>query len=195
MEKFPRKYETKNKILLTIRPRLEKDSAGLKTFFSKIPKEDLIIYREDVFKTHPIESWFLDETYNKDIQLLALHKDEIIAEGTIHKEGIYWKNAAEIKLIVKPEYRNQGIGSYMFNSLLSKFFERKLQKVIVRYLPNNVSFIKIINRYGFKPETVLKSYIKINNEEKEQDLIIASYNLEDWVRRFEFYHFFSQTKF
>ncbi len=82
----------------------------------------------------------------------------------------------------------------MFNSLLSKFYERKLQKVIVRYTPNNSSFIRIINHYGFTPETVLKSYIKINKNE-EQDLIIASYNLEDWVRRFEFYHFFSQTNY
>ncbi|NIS07326.1 MAG: GNAT family N-acetyltransferase [Candidatus Dadabacteria bacterium] len=175
--------------MLTIRPRAEEDSEYLSLFFSDIPKEDLIIYKEDVYKSHSAETWFLDDNYKKDLQLLALLDNEVVAEGTIHKEGIYWQNAAEIKLIVKPDYRRQGVGSYMFNTLLYEFFQRRIQKVIVRYLPNNDSFIRIINRYGFKPETVLKSYVKLDSENKDQDLIIASYNLEDWVRRFEYYHF------
>ncbi len=188
MKQYPRTYTTRQNVKLTVRPRTEDDSGYLSMFFSDIPREDLIIYREDVYKSHSIETWFLDESYKKDLQLLALSDNEIIAEGTIHKEGIYWQNAAEIKLIVKPDYRNQGIGSYMFNTLLHEFLERKLQKVIVRYTPDNMSFIKIINRYGFKPETVLKSYVKIDKDNKEQDLIIASYNLVDWIRKFEFYN-------
>jgi len=194
MEKYPRTYTTKQNLKLTIRPTEEGDSVHLSSFFSDIPKEDLIIYREDVYKTHSIETWFLDEIYKKDLQLLALLDNEVVAEGTIHKEGIYWQNAAEIKLIVKPLYRSQGIGSYMFNTLLYEFFERRLQKVIVRYTPNNSSFIKIINHYGFKPETVFKSYVKIDNKDEEQDLVIASYNLEDWIRKFEFYHLASLRK-
>ena len=194
MEKYPRIYKTKQNMELTIRPWTEKDSAYLSSFFSDIPKKDLIIYREDVYKSQSIQTWFLDETYKKDLQLLALLDSEVVAEGTIHKEGIYWKNAAEIKLIVKPDYRNQGIGSYMFNTLLYEFFERRLQKVIVRYTPNNDSFIKIINHYGFKPETVFKSYVKIDNKDEEQDLVIASYNLEDWIRKFEFYNLTSRRK-
>ena len=192
MEKYPRIYKTKQNMELTIRPWTEKDSAYLNSFFSDIPKKDLIIYREDVYKSQSIQTWFLDETYKKDLQLLALLDSEVVAEGTIHKEGIYWKNAAEIKLIVKPDYRNQGIGSYMFNTLLYEFFERRLQKVIVRYTPNNDSFIKIINHYGFKPETVFKSYVKTDNKNEEQDLIIASFNLEDWIRKFEYYNLTSR---
>lgn len=194
MDKYPKTYRTKQNLKLTIRPRAKEDRVNLSSFFSEIPKEDLIIYREDVYKSHSIETWFLDESYKKDLQLLALLDKEVIAEGTIHKEGLYWQNAAEIKLIVKPSYRRQGIGSYMFNTLLYEFFQRRLQKVIVRYMPSNESFIKIINRYGFKPETVLKSYVKIDEEEKDQDLIIASYNLEDWLRKFEFYNLSSPRR-
>jgi RimJ/RimL family protein N-acetyltransferase len=194
MEKYPRTYTTKQNLKLLIRPREEQDSVRLSSFFSDIPKEDLIIYREDVYKSQSIQTWFLDETYKKDLQLLALSDNEVVAEGTIHSQGIYWQNAAELKLIVKPHYRRQGIGSIMFNILLYEFFERRLQKVIVRYTPNNSSFIRIINHYGFKPETVFKSYVKIDDKSTDQDLIIASFNLEDWIRKFEFYNLVSERK-
>lgn len=187
MEKYPKSYKSKQNLTVSVRPRIQEDSSILTMFFSDIPKQDLIIYKEDVYKSHDPHAWFIDDIYKKDFQLLALKDDEVIAEGTIHKEGIYWKNAAEIKLIVRPQYRNQGIGSFMFNTLLYEIFARRLQKVIVRYTPDNISFINIINHYGFKPETVLKSHVKIDEDKEDRDLIIASYNLEDWFRRFEFY--------
>lgn len=194
MEEYPKNYISRQNLNITIRPRADKDSVSLSSFFSTIPKEDLIIYREDVYKSQSIHAWFLEDVYSKDLQLLALSEGEVVAEGTIHKEGIYWKNAAEIKLIVKPEYRSQGIGSYMFNILLYEIFARRLQKVIVRYTPQNKRFKKIIDHYGFKPETVLKSYVKIDNQNTDQDLIIASYNLVDWIRRFEFYNLVSHRE-
>jgi len=194
METYPKHYVSRQNLNIAIRPRADEDTTNLISFFADISKQDLVIYREDVYKSQSIQAWFIDEIYKNDLQLLALYDNEIVAEGTIHKEGIYWKNAAEIKLIVKSEYRGQGIGLFMFSTLLYEIFARKLQKVIVRYTPDNKSFVKIINHYGFKPETVLKSYVKIDDKNTDLDLIIASYNLEDWIRKFEFYNLVSEKK-
>ena len=40
---------------------------------------------------------------------------------------------------------------------------------------------------GFKPETILRYYLIDEEKNERRDLVIASYNLEDWTRRFEFY--------
>lgn len=187
---YPVKTITKKKLNLILRPRCDEDYDLIDNFFLSIPEEDLLIFKEDVSNNEPAKSWFISDNYKKDFQLLAINKRELISKGTIHREGVYWQNAAELKLIVKPEYRGQGIGSIMFNALFSEIFNMNINKVIVRFSTDNYSFIKILNNYGFKAETVLKSYIHIPDKNIDKDLIIASYNLEDWIRRFEFYNFY-----
>jgi RimJ/RimL family protein N-acetyltransferase len=130
----------------------------------------------------------MSDIYGKVFKLVTLRGNEIIATGTLHKEGLFWLNAAEIKLVVDPRNRGKGIGSKLFNHLLFQVFQMRMRKVIVRFTPDNISFIRIIGHYGFKPETVLRCYIIDENTNEKKDLIIASFNLEEWANRFEFYN-------
>jgi len=50
-----------------------------------------------------------------------------------------------------------------------------------------MSFIKILGHYGFEPETVLNYYVTDEITKEQKDLVIASYDLQTWERRFEFY--------
>ena len=116
-----------------------------------------------------------------------MSKDKIVAKGSLHSEGLYWSHAAELKLIVDPNYRRKGLGSQLFNILLYEGLKRHFEKIIVRYISDNISFTKILNRYGFKPETVLSCYVKDELSSITKDLVIASYDIKNWERRFEFY--------
>jgi len=187
MDRYPKRITLRDKTVVIIRPPDIEDIERLFQFFSSIPKSDLLIYKDDVSKLETIESWFTSDNYRKIFQLVTLKGDEIIAKGTLHSKGLYWQNAAEIKLIVSPDHRGNGIGSNMFDILLFEVFEHRLQKVIVRFTSDNKSFIRIIDHYGFKPETVLRYYLVDEETNEKRDLLIASYNLEDWTRRFEFY--------
>ena len=110
-----------------------------------------------------------------------------MSKGTLHQEGLYWQDAAELKLVVTPDYRGRGLGSQMFKILLTEGLALNFRKIITRFTPNNKSFITILEHYGFKPETVLRSYSNGENNGGYKDLMIASYNLEDWEGRFEVY--------
>lgn len=185
--KYPRRVFLRDQTEVLIRPPESGDIEGLSRFFSRIPRSDLLIYKDDVSKLEDIESWFTSDKYRKIFELVTLKGSEIIAKGTLHSEGLYWLKAAEIKLIVNPDYRGNGLGSQMFNLLLCEVFEHRLQKVIVRFTPDNVSFNRIIEHYDFKAETTLMCYIEDEQTKEKKDLVIASFNLEDWTRRFEFY--------
>ncbi|MDA2920798.1 GNAT family N-acetyltransferase [Desulfobacterota bacterium AH_259_B03_O07] len=187
MDRYPKRITLRDKTVVIIRPPDIEDIERLFQFFSSIPKSDLLIYKDDVSKLETIESWFTSDNYRKIFQLVTLKGDEIIAKGTLHSEGLYWQHAAEIKLIVSPDHRGNGIGSNMFDILLFEVFEHRLQKVIVRFTSDSKSFIRIIDHYGFKPETLLRYYLVDEETNEKRDLLIASYNLEDWTRRFEFY--------
>jgi RimJ/RimL family protein N-acetyltransferase len=172
-----------------LKPPENEDLENLFKFFSKIPRSDLLIYKDDVREWETIESWFTSSMYEKIFQLIALRDSEIIAKGTLHKEGLYWQHAAEIKLIVDPDYRGRGLGSQMFNTLLAKGLKYNFEKIIVRFTPDNKSFIRMLEHFGFKPEAVLNCYVKCEETGEHKDLVIASYNLEDWKGRSEFYSF------
>jgi RimJ/RimL family protein N-acetyltransferase len=171
-----------------LRPLENEDLENLSKFFYKIPRSDLLIYKDDVRKWDTIESWFTSSIYNKVFQLIALRDSEIIAKGTLHKEGLYWQHAAEIKLIVDPDYRGRGLGSQMFKALLAEGLRHSFEKIIVRFTPDNKSFTRMLDHFRFKPEAVLNCYVECEETGEHKDLVIASYNLEDWKGRFEFYN-------
>jgi len=188
MAEYPKELKLKDGTIVMARPLEPPDTEALYGFFVGIPRYDMLIYKDDISTRESIESWFTNPIYNKLVQLVCIKDTEIVAKGTLHNEGLYWSDAAEIKLIVHPDYRGLGLGSQMFHILLNEGINKNFRKIIVRYVTGNLSFSKILSHYGFEPETVLNSYIKDEKEGVTKDLIIASYNLDNWDRRFEFYY-------
>lgn len=194
MREYPIELVLKDDTKVIIRPFLDEDVKSVRKFFSKIPPEDLLIYKDDVTKWESLENWFLSPNYEKVVELLSLRRNEVIAKGTLHTQGLYWPHAAEVKLIIHPKFRGKGLGSQMFNLLLYEGLKRRFQKIIVRYIPGNLSFMKILGHYGFEPETVLNYYVTDEVTHEQKDLVIASYDLQNWERRFEFYTFIFGNK-
>src|SRR3972149_3007138 len=127
---YPRELILKDKTRIILRPREENDLEGLFNFFTKIPRSDLIIFKDDVGKPETVESWFTSSKYSKVFQLIALNGKEIIGKGTLHKEGIYWRSSTEIKLIVDPEHRGKGLGLHSFKILLAEWISHKFERVV-----------------------------------------------------------------
>jgi RimJ/RimL family protein N-acetyltransferase len=185
---YPRELILKDKSRIILRPFEEKDIESLFNFFTRVPRSDLLIFKDDVGDLEPLESWFTSSKYIKVFQLIALRGIEIIGKGTIHKEGLYWRSSIELKLIVTPEHRGKGLGLQMFKILLAEGLNRNFEKVVVRFANDNKNFVRILDHFGFKPEAVLTSYISGEEGEVKKDLVVASYNLKEWARRFEFYN-------
>ncbi|MGB2692327.1 MAG: GNAT family N-acetyltransferase [Thermodesulfobacteriota bacterium] len=189
MREYPRDLYLLDKTKVVARPIEPNDIGDLSELYTRIPRSDLLIYKDDVTNWANLKSWFTGTNYGKVFQLAAVSDDKIVAKGSLHSEGLLWSHAAELKLIVDPEYRGKGLGSQLFNLLLYEGLKRRFQKIIVRYISDNSSFTKILDHYGFKPETVLRCYLKDEISGMAKDLIIASFSLENWQRRFEFYSF------
>jgi RimJ/RimL family protein N-acetyltransferase len=172
---------------VALRPLENGDQENLVKFFTRMPRSDLLIYKDDVRERETIESWFSNSMHKKVFQLAAIIDTEIIAKGTLRKEGSYWRHAAEIILIVDFDYRGRGLGSQMFKTLLAEGLKQNFEKVIMRFTPDNKSFTGMLAHFNLKPEAVLTTYITCKETEEQKDLMIASYNLEDWKGRFELY--------
>ncbi len=170
-----------------LRPLENEDQENLFKFFSKIPIPDLLIYQDDVRERETIKSWFTNYTDKKVFQLGASKDSDIIAKGSLHKRVSYWQHAAEIKLIVDPDFRGRGLGSQMFKTFLAHGLNLNFEKIVVRFTPDNKGFTAMLDHFKLKPEAILNSYVTCKETGEQKDLLIASYNLGDWKGRFELY--------
>lgn len=187
MSKYPVVIRLNKTSVISLRPAAEEDLPEIEKLLDAIPYREKIIYKDDVSGSDKIESWFLSSQYQKNVHLVAVTDSKVVAEGTLHSEGLYWPRAAEIKLIVHPDYRNRGIGRKMFNALIQEGFRNRFQKIIVRYRADSKGFQKMLRQFEFKPETSLRYYVEDEDTKKRKDLIIASFDLDRWTKRFEYY--------
>lgn len=193
-DNYPLEIVLRDKTKLICRPLKDEDGMELIKFFRKVPKFDLEIFKDDVINDETIESWFINPLNKKLIQLAIFKNKKIIANATLHSEGLYWQKTGEMKVIVQPEFRRQGIGSRMFNILLYEGLKSGMQKLIIRYASDNRGVVKILENYGFSPEVTLNYYLDDKKKKIHKDLIVASLNIQDWKRRFEFYTSFFDYK-
>lgn len=186
-ENYPLEFLLKDKSRLVCRPVEIKDCKKLEEFFLSVPKMDLQIFRDEVIGEDKVEDWLIRTFKKKLLQLIVLDNDTIIASGTLQPEGVYWDNTAEINIIVTPEQRRKGIGSRLFDLLLYEGLEIGMQKLIIRYASDNKGIISLLNNYGFDTEISLNYRIDDKENKTQKDIIVASLNIQDWKRRFEFY--------
>lgn len=178
MKVYPMELLLKDDTKVVIRPLLDEDYKLMREFFSTIPREDLLICKDDVIRWESDENWFVHLSHERVVELVTLRKNEIIAKGALHAQDLYCFHAAELKLIVHPEYRGLGIGSLMFNLLFHAGLIYDFHKMIARYFPDNLSFINILGHHDFEPETVLQNYVLDEATNEWKDLVTASCNMQ-----------------
>lgn len=186
-EKYPLEFTLKDNTRLVCRPAVIEDFKKLEDFFLGVPKLDLQIFKDDVFKEEKIEQWLISTFQKKLIQLIVLKNDRIIGSGTLESEGLDWQNTAEIKIIVGLEHRRKGIGSRLFDLLLHEGLEIGMQKLIIRYASDNRGIISLLENYGFDSEITLSYFLEDKENKTQKDVVVSSLNIQDWKRRFEFY--------
>jgi len=187
MPNIIKKFALKDGMAIFVKHSEPKDREGICEFFNLIPKSDLILYRDNISDQELLVDFISPCDEEKVIELIALHKDRVIAKGSLHTEVVYWPKAAEIKLVVSPEYRSKGLGTILFNRLLHEGFKLQVRKIVVRYASGNNSMDKILGNHGFKPESVLNYNVQDTDKDINKNLILASYDLDSWERRFELY--------
>lgn len=178
LKAYPKEFLLKDVIKVVIRPLLDEDYILLRVFYSGIPREDLLICKDDAIRRESLENWFMYLSHERVAELVTLRNNEIVAMGSLHARERHCSNALELKLIVHPDYRGLGIGSLMFNMLCYEGLIYGFHKIIVRYFPDNIRFITILGHYNFEPETVLQNYVLDEAANEWKDLVIASCNLQ-----------------
>ena len=133
---------------------------------SKLTKEDV----QEVTKLGTI----LNPNFTKLFHIENLNPNETIyvyKENNIIKGFIHIQNGLDIidllNIIVKPEYRNHGIGSVLLKYIIDN---KQDKKIMLEVRSKNINAIKLYQKYDFKIINIRKNYYK------DDDAIIMERN-------------------
>lgn len=133
---------------------------------SKLTKEEVqeviqlgTMLNPNFSKLFHIENLNLNET-------IFIYKENNSIKGFIHIQ-----NGLDIidllNIIVKPEYRNQGIGSVLLKYIIDN---KQDKKIMLEVRSKNINAIKLYQKYDFKIINIRKNYYK------DDDAIIMERN-------------------
>jgi len=172
---------------IVLRQLKKKDRNRLTTFFRSLPKEDRIYLRVDVTDKETIKQIIKSSKSGESIRIIALDKDNIVADGLLELEKRKWKkHFGEIRLLVSKAYRRKGLGMVVARELYLLAISEKVEEIIVKMMKPQVAAINIFKRMGFKQEVVLPDYVK-DLEGTKRDLIIMRCDVNEMWKELEEY--------
>jgi len=104
------------------------DAEALLAFFRRIPEEDRFFLKDDVASEKVIARWAEDLNYDRALPLLAFRDEQVIANAVlIRHRGGYRRHLAEVRILIEPAFRGQGLGVGMIRQLIEIAWDAELE--------------------------------------------------------------------
>ncbi len=116
---------------VTIRPLGQEDADRLLEFFRRVPEEERFFLKDDVTSPEVIDDWVSNMDYDLVLPLVAVVDDQIVADCTLHRHQMWArKDIGEIRIVVDPRYRSQGLGTTLTKALIDIAYDSGLDRVL-----------------------------------------------------------------
>lgn len=183
MRDFPKEVSLpRSEVRVTVRPLQPGDDQKLREFFLRIPEEDRFFLKEDVTSPEVIDRWVNAIDYDRVVPLVALIEDRIVADATLHRHRAgARRHIGEIRVVVDPDYRNQGLGSLLVREMVDIAYDNAMDSVVFELVEGKEdSAIKLAEAMRFTRVATLPGFIK-DMERNTHDLVILELKLDSWL--------------
>jgi ribosomal protein S18 acetylase RimI-like enzyme len=158
---YPKIVELYDGTRLTIRLLQPDDGPRLLKFFQELPEEDRLYMKHDVTDPQVINRWVRNIDYDSVFSLLALDRDEVVADGTLHIAQHGWmRHIGEIRLAVARSFQDRGLGTLLAHELFGRAVEMGMDKIQVLAFEDYMPAIRMCQKLGFEKAAALPGHIK-----------------------------------
>lgn len=176
---------------VTVRELQIKDLDKLMKFYSGLPPEDRKYLRIDVTNREVVQQRIELTKEGNVFRLIALHNDEVIADGALELSGEEWrKHQGELRVIVARPFQHKGLGMIMVRELYFLAVEKNVDQAVVKMMRPQVAAQRIFRKLGFREELLIPDYVR-DIAGKKQDLIIMVCNIKELWKELE--HFYTDS--
>jgi GNAT superfamily N-acetyltransferase len=131
LTRYPRELRLHDGETVEIRPMSASDTDGLLSFFLRTPEDERFLLKEDVTSRAVIDGWAEHLDYDRALPLLALDNGRIIADAVLLRHrGNARSHVGEIRIVVDPAFRSQGLGVALARELADIAFDADLEFIL-----------------------------------------------------------------
>jgi ribosomal protein S18 acetylase RimI-like enzyme len=159
---------------MQIRPLQRRDRDALEAFVSRIPEGDRTFFKEPVDDDGAVAAWL----HAGGARWLAASDDDVLGYIAVLPLHGWSSHVGEIRLIVDPEHRGEGVGTALARHAIVEGFRSGLGKLVVEVLANQEFTIEMFRALGFDPEALLKGQVRDRSGEL-LDLMILAHTASD----------------
>src|SRR4051794_35084568 len=159
---------------MEIRPPAPDDLEALLAFFERIPAAERTFFKEAVLDRSTVESWATAGGRR------ALAREEGAVAGYVAVVPLAgWSDhVGEVRLVVDPEHRGQGVGRALSRWALLQAVELGLGKLYVEVVADQEGAVALFTALGFQAEGLLHDHVR-DRDGQLRDLILLAHPIDD----------------
>jgi ribosomal protein S18 acetylase RimI-like enzyme len=150
---------------------------ALAEFFSTLPEGDLTFVKEPLTDRDIVASWVGDEDSGLAARRwVACDGDDVVGYVAVLPLTGWSRHVGELRLVVAPARRGQGVGAALAAHALRQAVEMGLSKLVVEVVAVQEGAIAMFNELGFRGEALLTDHIRDGRGEL-QDLMVLAHDV------------------
>lgn len=151
----------KDGVSVLVRAMTPDDKKRLVELFAPVSEEDLRYLRDNVRDPALVESWFEDLDYNRVLPLIALVKDQVVGQATLHFRSGPERHIGEVRIFLAKNFRRRGLGTRMLNTLIDLARRQDLDILLAEVVADQSKVIKAFQNLGFELRCTFDDYFML----------------------------------
>jgi GNAT superfamily N-acetyltransferase len=161
LQQFPKAIALKDGFQCVLRPLEATDEDGFYDFFQTVPEQERMFIKHRVGDRTVIRDWCQNLDYGRNLALLALADDRIIADATLHQQlGGWRRHIGRVSVLVDPAFRGRGLAKALVGELTEIASHVGLSKIEAEFIGEQAYAMRLFELLGFTPLVRLPNYVK-----------------------------------
>jgi RimJ/RimL family protein N-acetyltransferase len=151
------------------------DLDALLAFFERVPAAERTFFKEPVLDRATVESWLAGGPGRRGLSCA----DGAVSGYVAIVPLTGWSDhVGEIRLVVDPERRGQGLGRALARWALLQALELGLRKLYVEVVADQAGAVAMFGALGFQAEGLLRDHVRDRDGEL-RDLVLLAHPIDD----------------
>ena len=161
LEEYPRPLVLESGLRCSLRPLQASDAEAFWEFFQAVPRQELMFIKHHVHRREVIDAWCNDIDLGRNLPLLAMDGDGILAACTLHQQLGGWKrHIGRLSVLVHPARRGRGLAGTLVGEMIDISRRIGLEKLEAEFFTDQERGMKIFALLGFSELARLERYVR-----------------------------------
>jgi ribosomal protein S18 acetylase RimI-like enzyme len=160
---------------MEIRAPRPDDLDALLAFFARIPEAERTFFKEHVLDRTAVDGWLRESRGRRG---LACDAGEVAGYVAVLPLPGWSDHVGEVRLVVDPGRRGQGVGRALARWALLQALELGLAKLYVEVVADQEGAVALFTALGFSAEGLLRDHVR-DGDGRRRDLVLLAHPVDD----------------